>query len=353
MEKNESNIIQKEIEVIHVDEKLHATILKKFLGLISLDVISFFVFSVVLGVFTFARGFHIVPGIFFAICVIGLLWNLKSLIAVMMKKYECYNVMVDKVWEENGTRLCCITPDAYESYDFTTEITIRNYTKKYSEVKEGDKVIVVAGKFSRYIYIFDYDSAVRAEGKKNITVDKNPLNAKKKTKDKIKQSIHEENLEGIGTVYFKTQKTDDGIIYNHIEGLDESMYGPHMVISVARCSIPEDRLEDAIAAIEATYRNSNLILEGFYDMAVRTIRSDKTIQSGYENIDKTYIKENFVIEELDLSIYDKAQHGRDDVEISLYGKVEAETGEWLLDGKAFLIHINCMSGEVNFELKDF
>lgn len=349
----ETKQIQTELEVVHVDHGLHTTIVKKFVGLISLDVISFTIFSVVLGVFTFAKGFHIVPGVFFALCVLGLIWNLKSLVAVMLKKYDCYQVTVDKAWEEKGVYLCRITPDTYGKYDFTTDIIIKNYTKKYKDVKAGDKAIVATGRFSRYIYIFDYEEEIMVTQRMNLDVAENPLNTNKKTSGEVYSNIKEEQIEGVGTVYFDIKMTDEGTYYEHQEGLNASMYGPHIIIAVASCNIPEERYDDAIAAIEATYRNSDIILEGFYDMALRTINSEMIMPLEAGEIDKEYLKEQFVIEEMDVSIYNKLQHGRDDIEIALYGNVEVETGEWLLSGKTFLIHINCMTGEVNYELKDF
>ena len=344
---------QLQLDVINVDPVLHTPIVKKFRGLIAPDVISFVIFSVVLTVLTILRGFHIIPVIFLVLCVIGLIWNIKSLVAVMNKKYGCYLVTVDKVWEENGAYLCRITPDTYGKYDFTTEITIKNYTKKYKDVKAGDRVIVAAGKFSRYIYIFGYEGDIQIAETLDMTVTENPLNGEKKSHIKMFEDIREQKIEGVGMVYFGVQSTDEGLYFEHQEGLNDSMFGPHLIISVAGCKIPEHRFDDAVEAIEATYRNSDLILEGFYDMVLRTISSEMIMSLESGEIDKEYIKEQFIIDEMDVSVYDDLLHGRDDIEISLYGNVEVETGRRLLEGKTFLIHINCMTGEVNYELKNF
>lgn len=344
---------QLQLDVIDVDSSLHATIVKKFRGLIALDVISFTIFIVVLTVLTILKGEHIVPLVFLVVCIIGLLWNIKSLIALMNKKYGCYLVTVARVWEEKGEYLCRITPDTYGKYDFTTEITIKNFTKNYKDVKEGDRVIVAAGNFSRYIYLFDYQGDIKIKQTLDMAVTKNPLNGKKKGSTESLQDIREQVIEGVGNVYFEVKSTDEGLYFEHKEGLDDSMFGPHLIVSVTGCKIPENRFDDAIEAIEATYRNSGVILESFYDMVLRTISSELIISDFDGEINNDYIKEQFIIEEMDVSVYDEFLHGRDDIEIFLYGNIETETGRWLLEGKTFLIHINCSTGEVKFELKNF
>jgi len=308
------------------------------------------IFTVVLTVLTIIKGFHIVPVIFLVVCVIELFWNIKSLLAVLNKKYGCYLVTVDRVWEEGGVCLCRITPDTYGKYDFTTEITIKNFTKNYKDVKAGDRVIVAAGNFSRYIYIFGYEGDIQLSETLNMTVTENPLNSKKKSISEVYGDIRQQEIKGVGTVYFEVQSSSKGVIFQHKKGLDGSMFGPHPVVSISRCRIPENRFKDVIDAIEATYRNENLILEGFYDNALRTINSQMIMSPPSGKMNKDYLREQFIIEEMEVSIYNKQKHGRDDIEISLYGNVETETGEWLIGGKTFLIHINCMTGDVNYQL---
>lgn len=341
------------VEILNIDKRLHKAIVNKYMKLITLDVVLFTVLAIVLGIFTFKGGFHLIPGIFSGLCVLGLIWNLGSLLKIMMKKYGCYLVTVDKVWEENGVYMCRITPDTYGKYDFTGALTIKNYTKKYKDVKAGDKVIVAAGSFSRYIYLFDYEGEQWVTDSFKLAVAENTSYAKARTSDNIYDDVREVSVEGVGKVTFKIKETEDGIEYEHQEGLNDSFFGPHYIIAVAECSIPEERFDDTIAAIEATYRNSSTILESFYSTAIETIASQGIMPPSDKEIDRAYIQEDFIIKEMDVIIYDELLHGKEDIEIHLYGNVEADNGKWLLPDKTFLINISCMSGDVTYEMKDF
>ena len=343
--------MQAEIAVVSVDDKLHKAIVKKFIKLITLDVVGFTILSAVLGFFAVTSGFNIIICVFFILCLIVLLYNLISLLKIILKKYTCCQVVVDKVWEAKGAYLCRITPDAYGGYKFTSEIPIKNYTSNGKDVKVGDKVIVVAGKFSRYIYLFNYEGDILVSERRTINVKECKDCETEQSKYNCYGDIREVLIDGVGIACFRRRETEEGVEYEHQEGLENSFFGPHCIIDVSGCNIPEERFDDVITCIEDTYRKSEEILKGFYDM-VKVNIADGTIMTDVE-IDEVYIREAFVIEEMYIRTCDELIHGRNDVEIRFYGNIELDVGKWLLKDKTLLIDINCMSGEVNYELKNF
>ncbi len=344
-----NNMTQEEIEIINVDDQLHKTIIKKYMQIISFDVIGSLLVSLFFGFFAFKSGFKPVP---FIICVIFLaviFYQLSSLLKIMLKKYQCCRVKVDKVWSDNGVYMCRITPDAFAGNKLTSELTLKNYTKNCKDVKMGDKVIAVVGKFSRYLYIFDYEGDVLVSERRKLNVNDNSPVTAQTDKYHDYDDIREVEVDGVGTVYFDIVVNTEGVIeYQHQKGLDNTLFGPHTIICVSGCNIPEDKFDDTLASIENTFKNSESILEPFYDKILQKLGDGLIMPT--DEIDKEYLKEALIFDEMCVLVYDKYIDGYDAVVIDFFGFIQDADGDNLIPGKIFMMRINCNTGKTEFDL---
>lgn len=351
MPSNKDN--QKEIEIINVDDQLHKTIVSRFIHLMMLDVASCTLIAMVCGYFAFRDGFHLLPGVFFAISVFVVLWNVWSVIRIAMRQYTCCYVKVDKLWEEKGVLKCRVTPDVYQNYDFTGDINVKNYTKDLDSVSVGDKVIVVAGNFSRYIYLFNYTGDRYVTERRNIMVTENEsFVASREYEEKYHTNRGLYVSPYFGKLVFDIYgNAEDNPVYDLAKGFKETPFGPFEIEEIEEFCVTEENLESVITLLENTYKNSDQILQGLYDLILKTLDEEK-LATAYDNeIDVHYIKKCFAIEQVLVRVVEEAYEDND--VIAFYGRLYDKAGEAIFDDRTFRIAISCITSKVTYELDYF
>lgn len=350
---NEIKKNQAELAILNVDEELHKTVVGHFIRLIMLDVVSFTVIAAILGFFIYNSGINLWLGGLLVLCVGVVAWNVGSLVSIIMRKYICCLVTVDKVWEEKGVLMCRVTPDAYDNYDFTGAITVKNHTKDLQNVKEGMQVIVAAGKFSRYIYLFDYTGDRYVTERRSIAVEKNTSFVPSEAYTE-KYGLNMFRLEHLyfGELAFEMMENKEyGTWYFLNEGLTNMRFGSLNVWDFSEFVVEEERLEDILGLLEKTYKNSDRVLADIYSIILKDANNQTPRDQSGNEIDIRYIEANFVVEDIVVRVAEGYDERGD--EIALFIGPYDSDGEELYDGQQFRIGVNCETGEMSCELDYF
>lgn len=339
---------EKEVAILNIDDKLHKAIVKQFLHMIMLDIVSFTLIAIVLICVTIRYGIHIIALIVLAVSIGVALWNYISLARIIAKKYTCYLVTIDKMWEEKGTIYCRFTPDMYDNYDLTGAINIKNYTKDLDNVKVGEQVIVVVGKLSRYVYLFHYNDYLVAQ-RKTITVTTNhTFVPSQEYQDKYNGEETCIESSYFGKLIFSTYEENGTTIYTLAEGLERVTFGSCYISDVIEFAITEENLEETVASLEQVFRNSEQIYMDLQYMILGELNKANLFDVDVAVMDVNYVKDHFDIEALIIQALGKNCNN----EITFYGKLYDDNNDEIFIGKTIKIAIGCDSGNAVFTMEN-